>query len=543
MYKGYLCIILHAHLPYIRHPEYDYFLEENWLYEAITETYIPLLDVFEKLINEGVDFRITLSLSPSLVEMFNDYLLRERYKRYVERLIELSEKEGHRTKGDIHFEPIVKMYNQRFRRIKYLFEDVYKRDLTSAFKALQDTGRIEIITSTATHAFLPNLLIYPQAVRAQIKIAKEHFKKNFNRSPKGIWLPECGYAPGIDRYLKEEGIKFFFLDTHGVIYGRPLPQYGVYAPVFCPSGVIAFGRDVETSRQVWSSTEGYPGDTHYRDFYRDIGFDLDCEYIKPYINPDGMRTYTGLKYYRITGRADNKKPYDIAQAKKKAAEHASNFIFNRGLQVDFLSDTLRLNSINFFPVIVATYDAELFGHWWFEGIDWLDFILRETQKKNVNFKTITPSEYIKLFPSQYECLQTCQPSMSSWGHRGYNEVWLNSSNNYIYRHLHKMTNRMIYLADRFPEANGITRRALNQAARELLLSQHSDWAFMMNAGNATEYAKKRFTEHTARFNSLYKSIISKNIPKRWLVEIEDKDRIFADIDYRVYQSKEQRAKS
>jgi len=536
MYKGYLCIILHAHLPYVRHPEYDYFLEENWLYEAITETYIPLLDVFEKLINEGVDFRITLSLSPSLVEMFNDYLLRERYKRYVERLIELSEKEGHRTKGDIHFEPIVKMYNQRFRRIKYLFEDVYKRDLTSAFKALQDTGRIEIITSTATHAFLPNLLIYPQAVRAQIKIAKEHFKKNFNRFPKGIWLPECGYAPGIDRYLREEGIKFFFLDTHGVIYGRPLPQYGVYAPVFCPSGVIAFGRDVETSRQVWSSTEGYPGDTHYRDFYRDIGFDLDCEYIKPYINPDGMRTYTGLKYYRITGRADNKKPYDIAQAKKKAAEHASNFIFNRGLQVDFLSDTLRLNSINFFPVIVATYDAELFGHWWFEGIDWLDFILRETQKKNVNFKTITPSEYIKLFPSQYECLQTCQPSMSSWGHRGYNEVWLNSSNNYIYRHLHKMTNRMIYLADRFPEANGITRRALNQAARELLLSQHSDWAFMMNAGDATEYAKKRFTEHTARFNSLYKSIISKNIPKRWLVEIEDKDRIFADIDYRVFKT-------
>lgn len=536
MYKGYLCIILHAHLPYVRHPEYDYFLEENWLYEAITETYIPLLDVFEKLINEGVDFRITLSLSPSLVEMFNDYLLRERYKRYVERLIELSEKEGHRTKGDIHFEPIVKMYNQRFRRIKYLFEDVYKRDLTSAFKALQDTGRIEIITSTATHAFLPNLLIYPQAVRAQIKIAKEHFKKNFNRFPKGIWLPECGYAPGIDRYLREEGIKFFFLDTHGVIYGRPLPQYGVYAPVFCPSGVIAFGRDVETSRQVWSSTEGYPGDTHYRDFYRDIGFDLDCEYIKPYINPDGMRTYTGLKYYRITGRADNKKPYDIAQAKKKAAEHASNFIFNRGLQVDFLSDTLRLNSINFFPVIVATYDAELFGHWWFEGIDWLDFILRETQKKNVNFKTITPSEYIKLFPSQYECLQTCQPSMSSWGHRGYNEVWLNSSNNYIYRHLHKMTNRMIYLADRFPEANGITRRALNQAARELLLSQHSDWAFMMNAGDATEYAKKRFTEHTARFNSLYKSIISKNIPKRWLVEIEDRDRIFADIDYRMFKT-------
>ncbi|MBI5187819.1 MAG: DUF1957 domain-containing protein [Nitrospirae bacterium] len=536
MHKGYLCIVLQAHLPYIRHPEYNYFLEENWFYEATTETYIPLLDIFDKLLNEGIDFRITLSLSPTLIEMFNDSLLRGRYKRHIERLIELSEKEAYRTKGDINLEPIVRMYNERFRRIRYLFEDVYKRDLTSAFKALQDTGKVEIITSAATHAFLPNISIHPQAVKAQIKVGVEHYRKNFGRYPNGIWLPECGYVLGIERYIKETGIKFFFLETHGILHGTPLPRYGVYAPISCPSGVAAFGRDVESSRQVWSSIEGYPGDFDYRDFYRDIGFDLDLEYIKPYIHPDGIRTYTGLKYYRITGKTDNKEPYVIEHARKKAREHASNFIFNRELQVNFLSDILKVRHTHLKPVITATYDAELFGHWWFEGPEWLDFLLRKIHLECRAFRTITPSEYLSLQACQPESLQVCQPSMSSWGYKGYNEVWLNSSNDYIYRHIHKTTDRMIYLADRFPNANGILQRILNQAARELLLSQHSDWAFIMKRGTATGYARKRFEEHTGRFNSLYQSIISEDISERWLTKIEDKDRIFQDIDYRVYRS-------
>ncbi|MGQ9569911.1 MAG: glycoside hydrolase family 57 protein [Thermodesulfovibrionales bacterium] len=535
MYKGYLCIVLHAHLPYVRHPEYDYFHEENWFYESITETYIPLLNIFEKLIDDNIDFKITISLSPSLIEMFNDQFLRERYKRYIERLIELSEKELYRTKGDIHFEPIVRMYYERFSKIKYLFEDVYKKDLTSAFKGVLDTGKIEIITSAATHAFLPNLLIYPQAIKAQVKIAKKHYKKNFNRLSKGMWLPECGYAPGIDEYLKEEGIEFFFLDTHGIIFGRPLPRYGVYAPVICPSGVLAFGRDVETSKQVWSSKEGYPGEIFYRDFYRDIGFDLDLEYIKPYINPDGKRTYTGLKYYMITGKTDYKKPYNVIQAKRKAEEHANNFILNREFQIAFLTGNIKFKNPNFKPIIIAPYDAELFGHWWFEGIDWLDFVMRGIDRRRPNFKTITPSEYISSSSSFYEHLQISQPSMSSWGHKGYSEVWLNSSNNYIYRHLHKMTERITYLVHRFPKAKGITRRALNQALRELLLSQHSDWAFMMYSGNFTDYAKKRFSEHTLTFNYLYESIISGNISENCLIDIENKNKIFQDIDYRIYK--------
>jgi 1,4-alpha-glucan branching enzyme len=532
-HKGYLCLVLQAHLPYIRHPEYDYFLEENWLYEAISETYIPLIDVFTRLIDDGTDFRITLSFSPVLLEMFNDDLLMARYKRHIERLLELSERESLRTKGDIHFEPVVGMYRKRLLRIRHLFEEVYKKDLVSALRQLQDTGNIEIITTAATHAFLPNLSSYPQAVKAQIKIGSSHYRKNFGRRPEGMWLPECGFVPGFDNYIEEEGIRFFFLDTHGIIHGTPSPRFGVYAPVLCPSGVSVFGRDTETSRQVWSSLEGYPGDADYRDFYRDIGFDLDQDHIKSFLHPYGARTYTGFKYYRITGRTDRKEPYVKKRAMKRAAEHAHDFIVNREFQVHSLSETLKIK-----PVITATYDAELFGHWWFEGPEWLGHLLKGIHQKNRNFTTVTPSEYLNMHAGQPVSFQACEPSMSSWGDRGYNEVWLNISNDYVYRHLHKAAERMSYLADKFPDAKGVFLRALNQAAREILLSQHSDWAFIMKNDTATEYAEKRIEEHIGRFTLLYDSIISGDIPEKWLAEVEDRDRVFQDIDYRVYKSRQ-----
>ena len=529
MNKGYLILVLHAHLPYIRHPEHDFFLEENWLYEAVTESYIPLLDVFEGLLNDNVEFKITLSLSPTLVEMFNDPLLRERCLRYINNLIELSEKEMQRTNGDLSFEPLARMYNNRFRRIRFLYEEYYKKDLTSAFRRLKDTGKVEIITSAATHAYLPALSIHPQAVRAQINVAVASHIKNFGNAPEGIWLPECGYFPDADRILKGAKIKFFFMEAHGILNGKPTPKYGVYKPVSCPSGVIAFGRDIESSKQVWSSIEGYPGDFAYRDFYRDIGFDLPMDYIRPHIHPDGIRTSTGIKYYRITGKTDNKMPYIREHAMDKAAEHAENFILNRKQHIEFLNNTSGFN-----PVITAPYDAELFGHWWFEGPDWLGLLLRKIAYNQNTFRTITASEYL----NENSEFQRVNPSMSSWGYKGYNEVWLNSSNNWVYRHLHKAVERMIELSNIFPCAEGLLKRALNQAAREVLLSQHSDWAFIIKTGAASEYAVKRITEHIERFNSLYIVAKSGNINEKWLSEIEERDRVFSEIDYRIYSDHE-----
>jgi 1,4-alpha-glucan branching enzyme len=536
MRKGFLCIVLHAHLPYVRHPEYDCFLEENWLYEAITETYIPLLDMFGRLINDRISFGITLSLSPTLVEMFNDHFLRERYKRYIENLLELTEREIRRTRGDIHFEPVARMYHERFRRVRFLFEEVYQKDLTAAFQKLQDAGNIRIITTAATHAFLPNLFMYPEAVRAQIRIAAEHYKRNFCRCLEGIWLPECGYAPGFENYLQAEGIRYFFLDTHGILFGRPFPEQGIYAPVFCPNGTVAFGRDPETSRQVWSSTEGYPGDFDYRDFYRDIGYDLDLEYLRPNINPDGIRSFTGIKYWRITGKTDDKKPYVPEIAAQRVREHAMHFIQAIQARMENLSLKSRIC-----PVITAPYDAELFGHWWFEGLYWLEELLRGIQAKAKNFLTGTPAEYLSLFSDTD--FQMIQPSQSSWGDLGYSEVWLNRENDYIYRYIHKSTEKMIWLANRFsgPSENQIpllqsSTRLLNQAAREILLSQQSDWAFIMKAGTSSEYAKKRFEGHIQKFNALYQLLINGEIQEGVLKSIEDTDRIFQELDYRAYSS-------
>lgn len=531
MLKGYLCIVLHAHLPFIKHPEHEYFLEENWLFEAITESYIPLIEMFTRLLNEEIDFRITISLSPTLIEMLNDSLLRERYKRHLNILIDLSEKEIRRTKKDIKFQPLAKMYNKKFKKTYYLFEEVYKRDLVSVFKGLSETGKIEMISSSGTHAFLPILSKYPPAVEAQIKIGVNFYREIFKKNPKGMWLPECGYEPGFDNYIKNEGIKFIFLERHGITGAIPPPRLSVYVPVICPSGIFAFGRDNESSQQVWSSIYGYPGDFNYRDFYRDIGYDVEDEHVKCFNNLFGAKTFTGIKYYRITGNTDKKEPYVVERAIEKAYEHATDFIDKREIQIDYLFRTLNIK-----PIVTAMYDAELFGHWWFEGPEWLYFLLKFIDKKSQNFKTITPSEYITMCRNKAEYVQFCKPSMSSWGHRGFNEVWVNEFNDYVYPHILKATERMIYLAEKKFDAHGIEKRALNQAARELILSQQSDWAFMMKTGNASEYAKRRLTEHLNRFSYLYTAIISENISKKELKKIEDKDSIFKDIDFRYFKS-------
>jgi 1,4-alpha-glucan branching enzyme len=315
-------------------------------------------------------------------------------------------------------------------------------------------------------------------------------------------------------------------DAHGIFHATPRPKYGVYAPIFCRSGVAAFGRDIESSKQVWSSIEGYPGDFHYRDFYRDVGFDLGFEYIKPYLHPDGIRVNLGIKYYRITGKTDHKEPYNRQRALERAGVHAENFLFNREQQVEWIAGLFQDRK----PIIVAPYDAELFGHWWFEGPDWLNVLIRKTIRGQKTVRLITPMEYLA---ENLKC-QVATPSGSSWGHMGYAEVWLDGSNDWIYRHLHKAEDRMIELAQAFPEAGGILQRALNQAARELLLAQSSDWAFIMKTGSHVEYAERRTREHVLRFTRLYEDVRTNRIDETWLNDLEYRDNIFPDIDYRVY---------
>lgn len=527
MHKGYLCLVLHTHLPYVRHPEHENFLEEDWLYEAITETYIPLILVFENLVNEKIDFRITMSLTPTLISMLSDRLLQERYSRHINRLIELAHREVERTRWQPEFQHLSLMYLNNFCQARDAFER-YNRNLVNAFKAFQELGKIEIITCGATHGYFPLMDVCRESIRAQVKVAANHYESVFGRRPKGIWLPECGYHPGHDEILKEAGIRYFFSDSHGILHGTPRPKYGVFAPVYCrQTGVACFARDLESSKQVWSSIEGYPGDYYYREFYRDIGFDLDYEYIKPYIHPDGIRINTGIKYYRITGD-NHKQPYEPVRAAERAAQHAGNFMFNRERQIEHLYGLMQKK-----PIIISPYDAELFGHWWYEGPKWLDFLIRKIYYDQKTIRMITPSEYLEENPRN----QVVTPSLSSWGWKGYSEMWLQGPNDWIYRHLHKASERMTELAKNFSrtDANGLLKRALNQSLRELLLAQGSDWAFIMGTGTHTSYAAQRTKEHLLRFSSLYEQIKTNAIDEGWLSDLEYRDNIFPEIDYRLHQ--------
>ncbi len=524
--RGYLCIVLHAHLPYVRHQECDYFLEENWLFEAITETYIPLLAVFENLVHDQVPFKITMSLTPPLASMLADSLLQERYVRHVERLIELAEKECVRTKSQPEFNRTAQMYLDKFLKCKTIFVDVNQCNIVKNFRKLQDQGSLEIITCGATHGFLPTMQFNPNAVRAQVEVAVQSYRDFFGRNPVGMWLPECGYYNGLEKFLEAAGILYFFSDAHGILFGEPRPKYGVFAPVFCEgTHVAAFGRDIESSKSVWSSKEGYPGDFDYREFYRDIGFDLDIDYIRPYIDPIGIRINTGIKYYRITGKTERKEPYSRAAALEKAAQHAGNFMFNRERQIEYLASMMDRK-----PIIVAPYDAELFGHWWYEGPEWLDYLIRKAAFDQNTVALCTASEYLTENPRN----QICRPSFSSWGYKGYSEVWLEGSNDWLYRHLHKMEERMVAVATHHPEADGLLRRALNQMARELLLAQSSDWAFIMKTGTMVQYAVRRSKEHIANFNRLYDELQGNHIDGNFLSLLESHNNIFPNINYRVY---------
>ncbi|MBI4352700.1 MAG: DUF1957 domain-containing protein [Candidatus Omnitrophica bacterium] len=526
MEKGYLAIVLHAHLPFVRHPECDRFLEEEWFYEAITETYLPLLKVFEALARDGVDFRLTLSLTPTLLSMMADPFLQERYLRHLNGLVELSEKELKRTEGDSAFHPLARLYHGLFLEARHLFSGVYRGNLIGAFKKFQDMGKLEIITCAATHGFLPLMEIHPQAVRAQLHVGAKTHEFFLGRRPRGVWLPECGFYPGVDEILKEEGIKFFIVDTHSILFGTPRPKYGVFAPVYCRSGTAAFGRDGESSKSVWSAEEGYPGDYDYREFYRDVGYDLDYDYVRPYLNGDGHRKNTGIKYYRITGQTPHKEPYNPERARAKAAEHAGNFMFNREKQAEYLNAVMGQP-----PIVVSPYDAELFGHWWFEGPQWLEFLFRKIHYDQRVIRPVTPMEYLERHPRN----QVVTPSTSSWGYNGYSEVWLNGANDWVYRHLHKASERMVETARQRPHARGVERRALNQMARELLLAQSSDWAFIMKTGTHTSYAVRRTKDHLERFTRLWSQVQKNCIDTNALDGIESMDNIFPNVDYHVYR--------
>ncbi len=521
---GNLLFVLHAHLPYVRHPGYPKpFIEENWLNEAILETYIPLLRVFRNLKRDGIYFRITMSFSPSLSSMLVDPYLQGKFRSYITNLIHLGEKEVDRTTYDSHLNFLSRKYLGHFQDTLAVFDGL-GGDLTKGFLEFLDDGSLEIITCPATHGFLPFMESEPSSVRAQIRNGRRCHRKIWGRDPRGIWLSECGYYKGLESILADEGIRYFFVDTHGIEHAEPRPKYGVYAPVEVGRGVFAFGRDPESSRQVWSSQDGYPGDYRYREYYRDIGHDLDYNYIHHYLNSDGIRINTGIKYHRITGLHSYKEYYNPDSAMEACGNHATDFLNRRIQQSDqFFRETGQQ------AIIVSPYDAELYGHWWYEGPQFIEFLFKKIHFDQNSIKPIHALES----PGIIDRIQSVKMSMSSWGENGYGDVWLDHSNDWIYPHLLTAAIEMQAIAHRYKSIkDDWQHRVLNQMGRELLLAQSSDWAFIMKTGTMVEYAVRRTNVHINLFYHLKTMLESGNTDDISLLNIEEENNIFPDVDFR-----------
>jgi 1,4-alpha-glucan branching enzyme len=538
---GHFAIILHAHLPFVRHPEYEYFLEEEWFFEAITETYVPLLRMMQRLKGDGVPFKLTMSITPTLCAMLQDQLLCERYVRHLDLLIDLAAREQKRNRKHPQLRELAEFYIGLFSEARRLVVDEWNCDLLSIFRELRQTGAVEIIASAATHGLLPILQKQsPRAARAQVLIGRDVYVELFGGQPNGFWLPECGYAPSLESTLQEANLRWFVLDARGLLFGTPRPCRSIYAPCYTPAGPAVFARDPDASRQVWSAHEGYPGDPVYREFYRDIGFDLPMEHLGSIAR--GTRKFSGVKYHRITGRGDEKQLYDRTAAENAAAQHAIHFLEQCREQIR------EIGEVGFDPIIVAPFDAELFGHWWFEGPIFLEQFFRHAASTR-DFELTMPSEYLAAHPTQ----QIVEPAASTWGENGHLAVWLDPSNAWIYPQVQSATDRMTQFArqhinrvvrqpHRLPgpglagegPALHFADRVLKQLARELLLAQSSDWAFLMKTGTAREYATQRTIDHLARFNRLHDQFVTNNVDEEFLRDCEWRDNIFPNVNWRYY---------
>jgi 1,4-alpha-glucan branching enzyme len=377
---------------------------------------------------------------------------------------------------------------------------------------LARAGRVELVTTAATHAFLPAFQNDPALRAFQIDNGLAAFERRTGLVPEGFWLPECGYFPGLEEDLAASGLRWFVLEERGLAAADP--PAGVRAPLRCPNGLLALGRDGGLSRKVWSARGGYPGRPEYREFHRDGIHDLDTEACGGFALPEGGRLPLGLKYWRVTG-TEEKDWYDPAAASARASLDAEDFA--RALE------RVAPGRGRGPELVLLPFDAELFGHWWHEGPEWLAGVLRRAEAQ-AGTAVLGVSAGLRHFPDPPEGL----PGASSWGRRADYSFWINRQTDWLYPHLGAASRALLELSGRFgavAETSG-PGRVLRQAARELLLAGASDWPFMIRAGTTMDYARERLREHLERFSSLRRMLESGKVDDAELEGIERLDPPF-----------------
>ena len=554
MTVGSFVFMLHSHLPYYRMAGMWPFGEEN-LYECMSETYVPLLNAISELYEEeGIKAKLTVGITPILAEQLNDEHLKEGFVQYLDSRIKAVSEDLERYPNpnvphSQHLKYLAKYYFDWFNHIKDSFVNKYNKDLISAFKKYQDLGCIEITTSGATHGFSP-LLATDTNLNAQFKVGSDTTKRLFGKKAKGCWLPECAYRqgyefigkdgkkkwrPAIEVTLQNNDIEYFFTESHVIeggnsvgerrvvgIYGNieyiPLPQreatgYDTYSAYWLPDAQVAvMGRNDRAGFQVWSAADGYPGDGCYREFHK-------------------KDDNSGMNYWRITSpKTDlgDKMLYDPVLAMNQVnsnSDHYTTLIYH------LLNDYKKSHNGKE-GLIMVSFDTELYGHWWFEGVEFIKQVIRKMNNFIPEIERCTAGEYLEKHPP----VDTIQIPESSWGQGGHFYVWLNHLTEWMWPIINGCEKRIIDIVSKYekiPE-DKLLHRALNQLARENLLLQSSDWPFLITTWQAKDYATDRFREHVDRFEYIADMIESGNINDEELKKIEAIDNCFSVIDYRVY---------
>lgn len=541
MKQGYFTFVLHTHLPYVRRAG-RWPHGEEIVHEAMAETYIPLLDALYDLNAEGHHPKVTIGLTPILLEQIADPDVLASFERYLGERIALAHADAERLAGvDAQRAQVARFYGDVYSTIRAHYETRYQRDLVGAFRRLAEDGTLEILTSAATHGYLP-LLGRDSSIYGQLKTGMTTTLRHLGQLQRGIWLPECGYRPavvgadqqsvrpGIEEILNEFGLQFFFTDSH-VVEGaatrgpsqacgsRPAPATRTtQRPYYVGSTRVAvFARDAVSDQQVWSSDHGYPGAPEYREFHR-------------------RDLVSGLRYWRVT-RFDTDiiqgGPYDPDAALARTRLDADHFVRQLERRVAEDSETRGQPGL-----IVSAFDTELFGHWWFEGVAWLKEVLRRLERHE-RVGLTTAGTYLDQFPPT----EALNLPTGSWGAGGAHWAWRNPETAWIWPLLHAAERRLERLVEAAGDPDPSQREQLNQAARELLLLQSSDWPFLITTNQATAYAALRFERHLARFNHLVASAQANrgdSSDRRFLQTTHELDNPFPDIDYRWFMPRDAR---
>jgi 1,4-alpha-glucan branching enzyme len=544
---GSFVLVLHSHLPYCRKAGVWPFGEE-WVFEAMAETYIPLLNIIDYLADRNALGSFTVGFTPVLLDQLQDPYMLLRFDEYLDTKIAAAEADIARfgAESEWSLQELAKFYRDRYEGVRRSFHLRHSGDLVNSFKTLQDKGFIQILAGAATHAYLP-LLSTERSIYSQLKLGHDVYTHIFGRPPQGIWLPECGYRPpsessSVDRTLRDLGYSCFVVDAHAIEGGAPVdvysdrvmrkPQarpatakrnYTAYLPYLVSGSDIAvLGRNQRTALQVWSSEWGYPGDGNYREFHR-------------------RDPISGFSYWKVTSRLVDisaKEVYVPDAALGRAKEHADHFVgLVERLLLEFNGETGKRG------VIVAPFDVELFGHWWLEGLDWLRWAL-EGLGKSPYVEVLSVSSCLEKYPPHEEI----NLLESSWGLGGGHYIWDNDSTNWMWQEIYNAEKEIeditlkVSRGKRQTDDNASLRdRLLKQVAREALLLQSSDWPFLVTTEQARDYGERRFLEHRHRFerlaHALAEDVISPDIVS-YLEQLESIDAVFPQIDFAAFTGKQ-----